>query len=57
MAGTPKFFKQVEYYFNKAAKLTKYHPGLIKQIGICNSVLKLEFPLERDDGSIEVIHA
>ncbi len=43
--------------FAKAAKLTKHPAGLLEQIRICNSVYAMEFPLKRDDGSIEVIEA
>lgn len=51
------FFDQVSQYLDKAAALTDYPPGLIEQIRICNSVYTLQFPLKRDDGSIEVIKA
>ncbi len=51
------FFKQVNLHFDRAAKLTQYEPGLLEQIKSCNSVYHFSFPLKRDDGSIEVIHA
>ncbi len=51
------FFKQVNLHFDRAAKLTEYEPGLLEQIKSCNSVYHFSFPLKRDDGSIEVIHA
>jgi glutamate dehydrogenase (NAD(P)+) len=50
------FFAQVNRYFDKAAALTDYPPGLLAQIKACNAVYHMTFPLERDDGSIEVIH-
>lgn len=51
-----KFFAQVNQAFDKAAKYCKYDQGLLDQIKICNNVYHITFPLERDDGSIEVIH-
>jgi glutamate dehydrogenase (NAD(P)+) len=51
------FLDQVNRMFDKAAAYTKHPPGLLAQIKICNSVYHMEFPLKRDDGSIEVIKA
>jgi glutamate dehydrogenase (NAD(P)+) len=50
------FFAQVNRYFDKAAALTDYPKGLLAQIQACNAVYHMTFPLERDDGTIEVIH-
>jgi glutamate dehydrogenase (NAD(P)+) len=52
-----KFFEQVNRNFDKAAAYTKHPKGLLDQIKICNSVYHITFPLKRDDGSIETIHA
>lgn len=52
-----KFFAEVNKNFDKAAAYTKYDQGLLNQIKICNSNYKVTFPIEKDDGSIEVIHA
>jgi glutamate dehydrogenase (NAD(P)+) len=57
MASHPNFLQQVDRMFAKAAALTEHSKGLLAQISICNSVYKMEFPLVRDDGSIEVIKA
>lgn len=57
MAHKISFFAQVNRNFDKAAVLTNYPPGLLKQIKMCNSVYHMSFPLKRDDGSIETIHA
>ena len=57
MASHPNFLQQVDRMFAKAAALTDHADGLLAQISICNSVYKMEFPLVRDDGSIEVIKA
>ena len=49
------FFEQVNKNFDKAAKYTRFDEGLLIQMKTCNEVLHTSFPLERDDGSIEVI--
>lgn len=54
---TFKFFEEVNKNFDRAAAYTKHDKGLLNQIKICNSVYHITFPLERDDGRIEVIHA
>ena len=51
------FFAQVNRLFDKAAAKLDFPRGLLRQIKICNSVYHMTFPLKRDDGSIEVIHA
>ena len=51
------FFEQVNLNFDRAARLTAHPPGLLEQIKICNSVYHITFPLEKDDGTIETIHA
>jgi glutamate dehydrogenase (NAD(P)+) len=57
MAETISFFDQVNRNFDKAAALTSHHPDLLTLIKNCNSVYHFTFPLQRTDGSIEVIHA
>ncbi|MBL0357418.1 MAG: Glu/Leu/Phe/Val dehydrogenase [Chitinophagaceae bacterium] len=51
------FFQSVEKSFDKAAKFTKWDPGILEQIKACNSVYQMRFPVKRDNGSIEVIEA
>lgn len=51
------FFKAVEKSFEKAAKFTKWDEGLLEQISACNAVLRLRFPLKREDGSLETVEA
>jgi glutamate dehydrogenase (NAD(P)+) len=53
--STMSFFQEVNSMFDRAAAYTQHEPGLLKQIKACNSVYRFEFPLKRDDGSIEVI--
>ncbi|MFQ5889987.1 MAG: Glu/Leu/Phe/Val dehydrogenase [Gemmatimonadota bacterium] len=51
------FLEQVNRAFNRAAALTDHPSGLLTQIREANSVYHLSFPIERDDGSLDVIHA
>lgn len=51
------FFEQVNRMFDRAARHTDHPEGLLHQIKVCNSVLRIEFPIKRDDGSIEVVKA
>ena len=50
-----KFFEQVNKAFDKAAAYTDFDKGLLSQMKICNDVLHITFPIERDNGKIEVI--
>lgn len=51
------FFEQVNHYFDRAAAYTKYPKGLLDQIKECNTVCHFTFPIRKDDGTIETIHA
>ena len=51
------FAKQVNHNFDKAAALTNHDPSLLAQIRVCNFVCRFAFPIERDNGKIEVIRA
>jgi glutamate dehydrogenase (NAD(P)+) len=57
MSESLSFFDQVCQNFDKAAAYTKYPQGLLEQIKVCNSVYHMAFPIAKDDGSFEVIHA
>ena len=57
MSNEISFFDQVCRNFDSAAAYTTYPKGLLEQIKVCNSVYHMAFPIEKDDGSIEVIHA
>lgn len=50
-----EFFKQVNINFDKAAQYIKVKPGLLDYIKRNNATIHINFPLVRDDGSIEVI--
>jgi len=43
--------------FDRAAAHTSHPSGLLNQMKQCNYVCRLAFPIRRDDGSVEVIHA
>jgi glutamate dehydrogenase (NAD(P)+) len=51
------FFDSVVKSFDKAAKFTKWDPGVLEQIKECNAVYQMKFPVRMDDGRIEVIEA
>ncbi len=51
------FVKQVQKNFDKAASYTEHDPALLDHIKQCNSVYYVTYPIKRDDGGIEVIHA
>ena len=57
MSEESSFLEQVSRMFEKAAKHTDHSAGLLKQIMMCNSTYAMEFPLQRDDGTIETIKA
>lgn len=56
MART-RFFNDVLDQFDRAAKYTEHPAGLLAQIRVCNSVLRLRFPVELDDRNIHVVEA
>jgi glutamate dehydrogenase (NAD(P)+) len=51
------FNEQVNSAFDRAAALTDHHPSLLSQMRECNHVYRISFPLRRDDGTIEAVHA
>ncbi len=48
--ATPSFFETVNRYFDKAATLVDYPPGLLEQIKGCNSVYAFQFPVRTARG-------
>jgi len=57
MSANYSFFEQVNRGFDRAVAMTDHDPRLLTQIRECNSVYHVTFPVRRDDGSIEAIHA
>lgn len=51
----PSFLDSVEYFFDRAAKLTDIDSGLMSLIRSCNTCVQFEFPIKRDDGTTQVI--
>ena len=52
-----RFLEQVDRSFDHAARLTRHDPTLLANIKACKNLLFTSFPIKRDDGRIEVIHA
>jgi glutamate dehydrogenase (NAD(P)+) len=57
MAAPMSFFDQVNTNFDRAARLTDHSTGMLDQIKEINSVIHFTFPIKRDNGEIEVLHA
>lgn len=51
------FYNSVSRYFDRAALLLDFDPGLLDQIKSCNSVYRMKFPVRTDDDSIVVVEA
>ncbi len=49
------FLSQVNRMFDGAAGHTNLSTGVLRQIQACDNIVRFEFPIKRDDGSIEVI--
>ena len=49
------FFGQVNQMFDAAAAQTDHNRGVLHQIRACDNVIRFEFPIKRDDGTIQVI--
>ncbi len=57
MSVGASFLAQVDQAFDRAAALTPHDPTMLANIKACKNVLYTSFPLKRDDGRIEVMHA
>jgi glutamate dehydrogenase (NAD(P)+) len=51
------FLDQVNRAFDRAASFTPHNPTLLANIKASKNVFYTSFPIKRDDGSIEVMHA
>jgi glutamate dehydrogenase (NAD(P)+) len=51
------FFDQVNQSFDKAARHLDFADGLLTQIKRCNAIYQTQYPVEMDDGNIQVIDA
>ncbi|MGE5927695.1 MAG: Glu/Leu/Phe/Val family dehydrogenase [Gemmatimonadota bacterium] len=52
-----RFLEQVDRSFDHAASFTRHDPSLLANIKACKNLLFTSFPIKRDDGRIEVVHA
>ncbi|NNE90577.1 MAG: Glu/Leu/Phe/Val dehydrogenase [Verrucomicrobiales bacterium] len=52
-----KFLNSVSQYFDQAASFSDLPQGVLAQIKCCNSVYRVQFPVETEDGHIQVITA
>jgi glutamate dehydrogenase (NAD(P)+) len=51
------FLDQVNQAFDHAATFTRHDPTLLANIKACKNLFYTSFPIKRDDGRIEVLHA
>ncbi len=51
------FLDQVDRAFDRAAGFTQHDPTLLANIKVCKNLFYTSFPIKRDDGRIEVVHA
>lgn len=51
----PRFLEQVKLFFNHAAAKTGIDPEFLELIKACQTVIRFNIPLRRDDGSLETI--
>lgn len=49
------FFGQVNRMFDNAASHTDHPRGVLAQIRACDNIIRFEFPIKRDDGTIQVV--
>ena len=57
MSVGASFLDQVNRAFDRAAAFTHHHPTLLANIKACKNLFYTSFPIKRDDGTIEVMHA
>lgn len=51
------FLSQVNQMFDAAAAHTDHASGVLNQIRACDNIIRFEFPIKRDDRTIQVIRA
>ena len=57
MSVGASFLDQVDRAFERAASFTGHDPTLLANIKACKNLFYTSFPIKRDDGRIEVMHA
>ena len=53
----PDLYSDFVSFFDQAAAYSDLEEGLLVQVKTCNNVYQMSFPVENDDGEIEVIQA
>lgn len=51
----PRFLEQVKLFFDRAASKTDVPQEYLNVIKSCNTVIRFNIPLKRDNGAIETI--
>ena len=51
------FYESVSHYFDRAARFSSIHPGMLDQVKTCKAMYRMRFPVKQDDGSIIVVEA
>lgn len=51
----PRFLEQVKLFFDRAASKTDVPPEYLGLIKACNTVIRFNIPLRRDNGKIETV--
>lgn len=51
----PRFLEMVKMHFDNAAKYSNVDPGLLDIIKQCNTAIRFNIPLRRDNGTLETI--
>jgi glutamate dehydrogenase (NAD(P)+) len=57
MASHKSFYEDVMSFFDRAATYTNHPKGLLEQMKYCNSTYEVKFPVQKEDGEIELIYA
>lgn len=53
--GEPRFLEQVKMFYERAAAKTGIPEDYLKLIQACDSVVRFNIPLKRDNGQVETI--
>ena len=51
----PRFLEQVKLFFDRAATKTDVPQEYLQLIKACNTVIRFNIPLRRDNGTVETI--
>ena len=51
----PRFLEQVKLFYNEAAQMTGIEEQYLNLIKACQTVVRFNIPLRRDDGKLETV--